>query len=735
MKTLYKIFLISVLQLCICKFQAVAQTYPVQVTTQLTPPFSGYLSDYSTPGNENFKVLIYLTDFSNPVYDVKLKIKLDGQGITIQSKPFYYSDAFSLIPGQPLQLSGSDLAGLLNSNNLDFLGISKSQYDLRKVLPEGYYKICITAYDNNNPTQIKVSNESCAMGWMVLSDPPFLNSPICSSTVTITNPQNILFSWTPMNMASPNSAANTEYEFSLYEVRPEGQNPNNIIQTLPPVFTTTVNTPFFNYGITETPLIAGMQYVWRVKAIDISGRDLFKNNGYSQICTFNWGTKYDGMGNLDIFLGATPLTHRSAKLAWDSIPIFTNYHLEYRKANGNWNWMPVNTTNVHTKVFDLEPETDYEARVNGSTNDGYTGQWSNTVAFRTPPTPIINCEDVAPPPSMQNFQPLTKATVGSIWEIGQFEVIVTSLQNTQSNNGQYTGQGRVLLPFGGLGIAGNFTNLTVNNNYVVVAGNIDAITKGVDKWLQQHNDNNEYVYDDSYVYNGCIDSIYVNTNNQVVITDCNGQTTVIPNDTNGGLLITDANGNQWIVNSDGSVTPVNGGMILPGSSQPLTPDELDILKLAMGLLRVENTSTIVNNLKSTRIQKQQELQTVIDAQRQQANITGNAPTTSSDEGFIGFIEETNATSNTTLQKNIALKEADENYYVSAIANLFSQDAVTDAQLNFIGNYLYVGSLTYKAYVQQQKQANKTHQQIAADVKTQGIIELIKRVVKKRMIHE
>jgi TANFOR domain-containing protein len=325
---------------------AYAQTYPVQITTQLTPPFSGYLSDESIPGNENLKVLIYLTDFSNPVYDVKLKIKVEGQGITIQNKPFYYSSAISLVPGQPLQLSGSDLAGLLNSNNLDFSGISKSQYELRKVLPEGYYKICFTAYDVSNP--IKVSNESCAMGWMLLNDPPFLNTPICNSTVTITNPQNILFNWTPMNMASPNSAANTEYEFSLYEVRPEGQNPNNIIQTLPPIFTTTVNTPFLNYGITETPLISGMQYVWRVRAIDISGRDLFKNNGYSQICTFNWGTKYDGMGNLDIFLAATPLTHRSAKLVWDSIPIFTNYHLEYRKAGGNWNWMPLNTTNART---------------------------------------------------------------------------------------------------------------------------------------------------------------------------------------------------------------------------------------------------------------------------------------------------------------------------------------------------------------------------------------------------
>lgn len=727
MKTFFKI-LIVIYNVTFITYNSSAQTYPVQVTTQLTPPFSGYISDYSSPGNENFKVLIYLTDFTFPVYDVKLKIKLDGQGITIQSKPFYYSSAFSLLPGQPLQLSGSDLAGLLNSNNLDFSGISKSQYDLRKVLPEGYYKICITAYDNNNPTQIKVSNEGCAMAWMVLSDPPFLNTPICNSTVTITNPQNITFNWTPMNMGSPNSAANTEYEFNLYEIRPDGQNPNNIIQTLPPVFTTTVNTPFFNYGITETPLIAGMQYVWRVKAMDITGRDLFKNNGYSQICTFSWGTKYDGMGNLDIFLGATPLTHRSAKMIWDSIPVFTSYRLEYRKAGGNWNWMPLNTTNVRAKVFDLEPSTAYEARVNGTTNDGYTGQWSNTVAFTTPAAPIINCEDVAPPPTMAGFQPLTKANIGMLWNIGQFEMVITSLQNTQSSNGQYTGQGRVILPFGGLGIAGTFTNITVNNNQIVVQGSVDAITKGVDKWMQQHNDNNEYVYDDSYNYAGCIDSIYVNTNNQVVIRDCNGQTIIIPNDTNGGLLITDANGHQWIVNSDGSVTPVSGAM-LPITSAPLTADELDILKKALIIIKNQYTDEIVSSAKQLMLTKSQDIENFINTQKQAYSNTNTNSVEKAE--FIGFYKDDNLTG-TGMQKNKDYKLKEFEYNVAKVLNMFSRVENTDAQYNFIGQYLTVSSKAYKTFITEEKAKSRTHDDIASDVAQLGIKPLGEAVAKRKM---
>ena len=122
MKTLYKILFSFILHIAICSLPfgegwggaVFAQTYPVQITTQLTPPFSGYLSDYSTSGNENFGVLLFFNDFTYPVYDVRLKVKIEGQGITIQSKPYYYTSAISLIPGQPMQLSGGDLAGLLN---------------------------------------------------------------------------------------------------------------------------------------------------------------------------------------------------------------------------------------------------------------------------------------------------------------------------------------------------------------------------------------------------------------------------------------------------------------------------------------------------------------------------------------------------------------------------------------------------------------------------------------------
>ena len=293
-----------------------SQNYPVHITTQLVAPFSGYLPDYSSAGEEKLKLLVLFTDFTKPQYNIKLKISIQGQGISIQSKPYFYDGPYTLQPGVPIEISGSELSNLLSSQNLDFSGITKSQYEQKKVLPEGFYTVCINAYDFNNPTPIIVSNTACAQAWMILSDPPFLNLPVCSSTITANNPQQLTFSFTQMNMGSPNSAANTEYVFELWEIRPQGAVANNIIQTVPPIYTYTTNVTGINYGITEPPLLLGMEYAWRVKAQDITGRDYFKNNGYSQVCTFTYGNILEG-ANLNLNVHAQGVSQRQIKVWWD----------------------------------------------------------------------------------------------------------------------------------------------------------------------------------------------------------------------------------------------------------------------------------------------------------------------------------------------------------------------------------------------------------------------------------
>ncbi len=531
-----------------------SQTFPVSITTQLSPPFSGYLPDYATAGNDKLKLLVLFNDFSKPSYNVKLKIKIDGQGITIQSKPFYFDGPFTLEPGVPTMLEGFDFAGLLNSNNLDFSGITKTQYEQRKVLPEGFYSICVTAYDYTNPNNIIVSNVSCAYAMMILSDPPYLNLPSCGSNLQIVNPQQITFNWTPINQGSPNSNNQTDYVLELFEVRPPNANPNNIVQTLPPIFTETTSLTTFNYGITEPPLINAMQYVWRVRAVDQSGRDLFKNNGYSQICTFTWGSAYTG-ANLNINLTGVPLSHRQIKCNWDSLNLYQNYKLEFKKVNGTANWFPVNTPNARARISSLEPNTDYNVKVSGELPDNSWGPSSNVITVHTPAAPVYNCGEMPMPFNPQTFVPLTVGTVGMIWEIGQFEVLVTGLDNTASANGMYCGKGRVLMGFAGaLNFPVTFTNVVVNKDLEIVAGKVNVRSKGIDAWLNQNNVGFFIPGNESTEYTSGSTNPNINVNQNNGTMNVGGQT--MPFNQTYGNTIKDGSGNLIIVAPNGSTVNV-----------------------------------------------------------------------------------------------------------------------------------------------------------------------------------
>lgn len=543
-----------------------SQTFPVSITTQLTPPFSGFIPDYSSAGNDKLKVLMLFNDFTKPSYNVKLKIKIDGQGITIQSKPFYFEGPFTLEPGVPMMIGGSDFGGLLNTNNLDFSGITKAQYEQRKVLPEGFYSICITAYDYNNPNNIVVSNVSYAYGMMILSDPPYLNIPTCGGSIATVNPQQITFNWTPVNQGSPNSAFQTDYVFELFEVRPPNQNPNNIVQTLPPIFTKTTSLTSLNYGITEPPLVNAMQYVWRVRAVDQSGRDLFKNNGYSQVCTFTWGSAYTG-ASLNINLTGVPVSHRQIKCTWDSLNLYQNYKLEFQKVNGTPNWFPLTTSNARAKITSLEPNTEYKIKVSGELPDNSWGPSSNEITVRTPPTPVYNCGDPVQPINFQNFSPLKSASVGMIWEIGQFEVLVLGLDNTMSAIGQYTGKGRVMMGFAGtLNFPVTFTNVIVNADMQIVAGKVNVKTKGIDTWLSQNNVGYFLPGDESTEFSTNSTNPNITVNMGAGTFNAGGQ--AFSFDQTYGNTITDGNGNMWVVTPNGSV--INAGN---ANGPPIPPNK------------------------------------------------------------------------------------------------------------------------------------------------------------------
>ena len=712
-----------------------AQSYPVQVSAQLVPPFSGYLPDYASPGNDNLRIFITFMDFSQPSYDVKLKFKLSGNNVSIQSKSWYYAGPFTLEPGVPLMLSGTDFSGMLNAANNDYSGITLAQYNQSKVLPEGFYTIEVTAYDAANPLPIQVSNTGLTQAWMMLCDPPITNLPACGNEVPSSDPQFLTFSWTPLSMTAPQSALGTEYLFELWEVMPPNNSPGNVVQSTAPIYTTTTNLTMITYGIAEPSLQIGWTYVWRVRAYDLDGRALFRNNGYSQVCTFQFGDNSELLGNLaQLTLSAQVLTHRQARCTWDSLGAYASYHLEFRKLNTP-NWFPVNTSNSNVRITSLEPLTQYEAQVHGIFPNGNDGPWSNIVTFTTPAQAVLNCGDASPPPAQQNFSPLTQASVGMIWQVGQFEMIVTQLNNLANPSGLYSGLGKIIMPLG-VTLNVQYNNIQIGQDQIMYAGQVKAVTEGVSSWMMQWQ--MTYHYDTSYFFNGHIDSIYVN-NGQIIIIDENGNQTTVPIDPNGGVLITDSNGNQWIVNADGTVTLVTGGFLLPLTNDTLNDQEMRIMKGAMTIIRNELSPQVVSTKESAMNTAEQNLQTHSDQQKQVifGNNNQTQPPTQVDDKYedIVFVEENADPNSPGDVLGSTYKTAQVEYYAAKVLLIMSRENCPDEELDLVGQYLTVNSILFKQYCTQQLAAGKTEAQISQLVAENGIKVMVRMVLIKQMSPE
>ncbi|MBK9285263.1 MAG: hypothetical protein IPM51_13260 [Sphingobacteriaceae bacterium] len=556
-KKLLKLKKYSFLFLLLCLSQFIfSQIYPVQISTQLIPPYSGYLPDYASPGAEKLKLILQFNDFSQTQYNIKLQFEIKGNGFTLKTKSFYNPAPITLIPGQPLLFTSVDLAPYLNSSNLDFLGINQSQYEQRMSLPEGYYSICVKAFDYNNAQPIQVSNEACAQAWFTLSDPPFLNFPLCNSTVKPLTPQNILFQWTPMNLGSPNSGLGTSYEFSLFEFRPDtNANPNQVVQSTRPIFTYTTNQTFFNYSLSEPNLNLYQKYIWRVRAMDNSGRDYFKNEGYSQICTFRYGSVQNVIGEvIKLELNAHALSHRSGQCYWNKQSAFTQYLLQVRK-QGTEYWFDYENVNGIERILNLEEGTVYEARVRGEGN-GIQGEWSNTATFKTEEAPQYSCNDpqpeynTAPPEALAS----NKAIPGLIFQSGQFEVSCIKIQSTGSE-GWYKGEGYVKVF--GKRIRVKWDNIYIDVDGRMQQGTIDALTDGIDQWLEDWD--LKVAEQNAHYTNGEIDTVFIKGNQICYTFQGSAENICIPFNPNSNItVVRDGEGNEYIIQTSPPPPKVKG---------------------------------------------------------------------------------------------------------------------------------------------------------------------------------
>lgn len=461
-----------------------AQTYPVVVNTQISPPYSPFLSDYTAAGSQRLMVNFVLRDATLPEYTCKLRLTIEGVGITIRTKASFVPRPLVLPGGGiPLQVYGEDLEEYFLPANLDFTGISRSQYEKGAKLPDGVYRFTIEVLDYNRGTV--VSNKGTAVAWVILNDPPLLNLPRNDTKVTIVDPANIAFNWTPRHTASPNSAFTAEYIFRLVEIWPITRNPYDAVLSQQPLYEVTTNLTQLVYTMAEPALIPGRKYAWQVQAKDTEGRDLFKNQGRSEVYVFQYGDALGAPEGLHLQT-ANPT---SLVVRWEQNVAGTEavkYRVRYRPHNNRNQdaWYEDQTEDQWRTMTSLQPATEYEVQVRAE-QPAQVSEYSPMKVFKTAEqgaNEFVCKSDVPAPPAPNGSGPTFRLGVNDTIHAGGYDVLVREL--TANANGIYTGTGMAIVPwFAYAKVKVTFKSIGVNEQHWLTSGEIKSVWNANSKFL------------------------------------------------------------------------------------------------------------------------------------------------------------------------------------------------------------------------------------------------------------
>ncbi|KAF2331738.1 fibronectin type III domain-containing protein [Flavobacterium ginsenosidimutans] len=545
-----------------------AQLYPVQLTPVFKSPYSVKISDYATSMDAKFQLLINPTDITISQRKVRLKLYIQGNGVNIRSSDYITGQKPIFINGGEFQtLTNTDISALFRLENLQ--GITSSQY--ANPLPDGMYDFCFEMYDYI--TNQKISQKSCASIYLVLNDPPLLNTPQKNEQIAASDFPNIMFTWTPRQI----NATNVSYKFELKQLLDPSLDPQFAFQMSPVLYEETLFGTALFYNLSMPILTPGLRYAWRVRAISTTGlseNSVFKNDGYSEIYSF----KYTVSCAAPTFLLSEAQSPTSVKITWQGIPDHTKYQLQYKKQDvRNAQWFSTNSLNTKSLITNLEPGVTYQFRVGSSCDSATDGvqsfTYSNNSTFTTPTetngVPAYNC-GIIPKINIQNQKPLTNLIQSETFTAGDFPVTILELKG---ENSPYSGRGYIIVPYlADTKIAVEFNNIVVNTDYQLISGVVET----------SYNPDWKNVVDvEDFTGEGQsgkikeeisfeIDKIVINANGDIIVNGKGGEQVTIP----GGkdTVITDSTGKIYYVDKEGNGS--NEGIATAEGGKP-TPQNTD----------------------------------------------------------------------------------------------------------------------------------------------------------------
>ena len=272
----------------------------LNINVVVNPPFSPYYEDYLQYDN---RVLIIVNNLTSNDVEFFFRGDIIGDnGVSASTKnEFRPISPLMVGPNGSLQLTGGDLEAYFNFSNVDLNGITEEELVNADGLPEGNYQICVQALDWETENDLSLDFPMGCSSMISISpiDPPIIINPICEGEVLNTEPQNVVFNWS----ISPGALPNTRYRLQLVELL-EGQDVNDAFNALiePPFFETETNANVYVYGAADPPLTLGKKYGIRVQSFDQMNKNIYRNDGYSEVCLFNYGPEfYFNLSMPDVF--------------------------------------------------------------------------------------------------------------------------------------------------------------------------------------------------------------------------------------------------------------------------------------------------------------------------------------------------------------------------------------------------------------------------------------------------
>jgi hypothetical protein len=273
---------------------ASAQPYPLGLSVVIIGPYSPHISDWQANPN---RILVTVVNSGSIAYDYRFSGRAEFKEANVQivTKDDVPVRKLTIQPGETQVLNGNDI-NIFDPNAATFTGADYMDYVRSGQLPEGGFELCLKAvnFDNVNQDLSDVNDPSrCKTVEIVYYDQPRSYTPTCEGTVEATSPQFVNFTW---SQPTP-PLSSVEYIFTMVEVE-AGKDPYQAFLSRPdpPFFETRIsNFSTYNYTPADPPLTRGTTYAWRVQAVDPTGGAVFKEDGYTPVCTFAFGTP-DGTG-------------------------------------------------------------------------------------------------------------------------------------------------------------------------------------------------------------------------------------------------------------------------------------------------------------------------------------------------------------------------------------------------------------------------------------------------------